>query len=70
MRILRLYGDKLLIKELKRSYDFFMKEANWDRNSEGYGLIRDKNMYADEIASIASVGYGRKFDTFLSSKSC
>ena len=58
MRIFKLYGEKLLIKELKKCYNFFIKEANLDSNSDGYGLIRDKNMYANEIASIASVGYG------------
>lgn len=58
MRILKKYGDKLLLKELKKSYNFFIKESNLDRNSDGYGLIRDKNMYANEVASIASVGYG------------
>ena len=58
MRILKLHGKKLLIKELKKCYDFFMKEANLDINSDGYGLIRDKDIYANEIASIASVGYG------------
>lgn len=58
MRLFKKYGDTLLKKELKESYKFFMKEANLDETSKGYGLIRDKNMYADEIASIASVGYG------------
>lgn len=58
MRIFKKYGDKLLMKELKASYNFFIKEANLDKNSKGYGLIRDKNMYAKDIASIASVGYG------------
>lgn len=58
MRIFKKYGDKLLMKELKASYSFFIKEANLDKNSKGYGLIRDKNMYAKDIASIASVGYG------------
>lgn len=58
MRILKKYGDKLLEKELKGSYNFFIKEANLNKNSKGYGLIRDKNMYANDIASIASVGYG------------
>ena len=58
MRLLKRYGDKLLEKELKASYRFFIKEANVDLKSEGYGLIKDKDMYADEIASIASVGYG------------
>ena len=58
MRILKKYGDNLLIKELKGSYNFFIKEANLDINSKGYGLIRDKDKYANDIASIASVGYG------------
>lgn len=58
MRILKKYGNNLLIKELKGSYKFFIKECNSNENSKGYGLIRDKDMYADSIASIASVGYG------------
>ena len=58
MRLLKKYGDTLLLKELKASYHFFIKEANIDSKSRGYGLIKDKDMYADEIASIASVGYG------------
>lgn len=57
-RILKKYGDKLLIKELKGSYNFFIKEANLDKESDGFGLIRDKDIYADNISSIASVGYG------------
>lgn len=56
MRLFKKYGDKLLLKELKLSYYFFVKEVNL--KSKGYGLIRDKDLYADEIASIASVGYG------------
>ena len=58
MRLRKKYGNTLLLKELKASYQFFMKEVNLDFKSDGYGLIRDKDMYADEIASIASVGYG------------
>lgn len=57
-RILKCYGDKLLKKELKCSYNFFIKEANNNKKSIGYGLIRDKNKLSDEVASIASVGYG------------
>lgn len=57
-RVFKCYGNKLLNKELKCSYDFFIKEANNDRKSKGYGLIRDKNKLADDVASIASVGYG------------
>lgn len=58
MRILKKYGRKLILKELKGSYNFFIKETNTDKNSPGYGLIKDKNIMADEVASIASVGYG------------
>ena len=28
MRILKKYGNELLLKELKKSYNFFLKEAN------------------------------------------
>ena len=60
MRIFKKYGDELLIKELRRSYNFFIKEVNLDLNTNGYGLIRDKAMCAQhsDIASTASVGYG------------
>lgn len=58
MRLLKKYGNNLLLKELKGSYKFFIKESNLDENSKGYGLIRDKDMYANNIASTASVGYG------------
>lgn len=58
MRIFKKYGNKLLVEELRGSYNFFIKEVNLNKNSKGYGLIRDKNMYANDIASIASVGYG------------
>lgn len=58
MSIFKMYGNKLLIKELRKSYNFFMKEVNLDFNSKGYGLIRDKDYFANKIASIASVGYG------------
>lgn len=58
MRKLKIYGDKLVKKELKKCYQFFIKEANNNPDSPGYGLIRDKDKFADKIASIASVGYG------------
>lgn len=58
MILFKCYGEKLLLKELKGCYKFFMKEANWHKKSNGYGLIRDKSEIAPEIASIASVGYG------------
>ena len=58
MRIIKYHGKKLIMKELKKSYNFFIKEANTNKSSNGYGLIRDKTILADHIASIASVGYG------------
>lgn len=57
MRIIKFYGEKLILKELKRSYLFFIKEANLNKTSNGYGLVRDKTLLANHIASIASVGY-------------
>lgn len=57
MRIIKSYGEKLILKELKSSYKFFIKEANLNKNSKGYGLVRDKTLLANHIASIASVGY-------------
>ena len=51
-------GRRILEKELKGSFNFFIKEANLKKNSKGYGLIRDKNKLEPNIASIASVGYG------------
>ncbi len=58
MQLLKSTEHKILMKELKKSYKFFMKEINLDEHSKGYGLIRDKSEFAQEIASIASVGYG------------
>lgn len=50
MRIIKKYGKKLLYKELRKSYNFFIKEANTNKKSKGYGLIRDKTILADNIA--------------------
>ena len=58
LRIIKCYGKKLILKELKKSYDFFIKEINIKKGSIGYGLIRDKTILAPNISSIASVGYG------------
>ncbi len=58
MRIIKCYGKKLLNRELKKCYNFFIQEANTDKNSKGFGLIKDKTAIAKDIASIASVGYG------------
>lgn len=58
MRIFKCYGEKLLLKELKNSYNYFINEANLNKNSNGYGLVKDKTILANNVASIASVGYG------------
>lgn len=58
MRLMKKYGEKLLVKELKKCYDFFINESNLDINSKGYGLIKDKYGKSEEISSIASVGFG------------
>ncbi|MCI8962062.1 MAG: hypothetical protein HFJ18_03990 [Clostridia bacterium] len=58
MRFVKCYGKKLILRELKKSYDFFINETNNDKKSKGYGLTRDKTILANHIASIASVGYG------------
>lgn len=52
MRILKLYGEDLVLKELKYSLKFFLKESNVN------GLIRDKTIYSKNISSIAATGYG------------
>lgn len=58
MRLIKCYNEKIIKKELKKSYNYFIKEVNLDKNSKGYGLIRDKTHLADYVASIATVGYG------------
>ncbi len=58
MRFVKCYGEKLILKELKKSYNFFINETNTSKNSNGYGLTKDKTIIANHIASIASVGYG------------
>ncbi len=58
MKRIRCEGEKLLRKELKGNFKFFMTQANNNPKSKGYGLIRDKSELSPEVASIASVGYG------------
>ena len=63
MRILKCYGKKIVRKELKACYKFFINEVNDNTKSEGYGLIRDKTILADNISSIASY-YENEFDFY------
>lgn len=58
IKLIKCYGEKLILNELKKSYNFFINEANKNKKSFGYGLIRDKTILSNDIASIASVGYG------------
>ena len=58
MRIIKYDINKILKKELQKSYRYFIKECNNSKKSNGYGLIRDKSHYDKEIASIACVGFG------------
>lgn len=58
MRLIKCSSEKILYKELRKCFDFFIKEANTNKNSEGYGLVRDKTILANDVASIAVVGYG------------
>ena len=54
LRIIRCYNKSIIRKELKKSYNYFIKEANLEENSKGYGLIRDKTKLANDVASVAS----------------
>ncbi len=49
---------KLLLKELKSCCEYFKKEANWNKNSRGFGLIRDKSYGSPNVSSISAVGFG------------
>lgn len=49
---------QILNLESKKSFDFFWEEANKDKNSKGYGLIRDRAPSNPDISSVASVGFG------------
>lgn len=48
----------LLDLESNLSFNFFWNEANCDKKSPGFGLIRDRAPGSKNIASIASVGFG------------
>ncbi|CCC57812.1 glucoamylase family protein [Caloramator australicus] len=50
--------DFILNQEMLGSFKYFWKEANIDKNSKGYGLIRDRAPSNPNVASIAAVGFG------------
>ena len=39
MRLIKCYGEKIVLKELRKSYDFFINEVNTNKKSMGYGLM-------------------------------
>ncbi|MGL4373909.1 MAG: glucoamylase family protein [Turicibacter sp.] len=47
-----------LNKEKELSYQYFENETNWNENSDGYGLVRDRAPGNSNIASIAATGFG------------
>ncbi|HOV53611.1 MAG TPA: glucoamylase family protein [Fervidobacterium sp.] len=49
---------EILELESRKSFDFFWQEANTNKDSKGYGLIRDRAPGNPQISSIASVGFG------------
>lgn len=52
------FRENILDLESRKSFDFFWKEANTDKSSPGYGLIRDRAPGNPELTSVASVGFG------------
>lgn len=51
--------ENILEMESRACFDFFWNEANSDKSSPGFGLVRDKSANGSEnMASIASVGFG------------
>jgi hypothetical protein len=50
--------EELLELESRACFEFFWKEVNTDKNSPGFGLIRDRVPSDGTMASIAAVGFG------------
>ena len=49
---------QIVEEEMKSSFDFFWEQANTTPGSSGYGLVRDRYPGSENIASIASTGFG------------
>ena len=47
-----------LQQEKELSFKYFEEQTNWDENSDGYGLVRDRAPGNPSIASIAATGFG------------
>lgn len=54
LRLIKCYNEKIIMKELKKSCNYFIKEVNADKYSKGCGLIRDKTLLTDHVASVAA----------------
>ncbi|KRQ86071.1 hypothetical protein ABG79_02105 [Caloramator mitchellensis] len=51
-------SEFVLNQEALGSFMYFWNEANKDKNSSGYGLVRDRAPSNPSISSIAAVGFG------------
>lgn len=47
-----------LQQEKELSFKYFDEQTNWDEESDGYGLVRDRAPGNPNIASIAATGFG------------
>jgi hypothetical protein len=55
---MKLSDEELMEFESRKSFDFFWKETNTNKNSLGYGLIRDRAPGNPNTCSVASIGFG------------
>jgi len=49
---------QIVEEEMKSSFDFFWEQANTTPGSSAFGLVRDRYPGSENIASIASTGFG------------
>ncbi len=49
--------EQVIAYEMEGSFAYFWEQANTDRASQGYGLVRDRYPGSPGIASIAAVGF-------------
>ena len=54
----RTEAEQLLYEEKMASLRFFLEAVNLDKDSPGYGLVRDRYPGNPDMASIASTGFG------------
>jgi hypothetical protein len=53
-----LSGERLLEEESRKCFEYFRQEANTNKASPGYGLIRDRAPGNPRVCSVAAVGFG------------